>query len=118
MILRTHTFHFHSYLLKELKSEGIGIPLDKNKGLHGDLSGPCRTNNNSASSRISKGHGYQSFLRKRAGSSFGQKMPRRSTKLCILNIVKVNKYEPPGSLKILWMVPDKMSGKVEMATDI
>jgi hypothetical protein len=27
----------------------------------------------SASSRISKGQGYQGFLRKRAGSSFGQK---------------------------------------------
>jgi hypothetical protein len=27
----------------------------------------------SASSRISKGQGYQSFLRKRAGSSFGPK---------------------------------------------
>jgi hypothetical protein len=30
-------------------------------------------NKSSASSRISKGHGYQGFLRKRAGSSFGQK---------------------------------------------
>jgi hypothetical protein len=28
---------------------------------------------NSASARISKGQGYQGFLRKRAGSSFGQK---------------------------------------------
>jgi hypothetical protein len=27
----------------------------------------------SVSSRISKGQGYQGFLRKRAGSSFGQK---------------------------------------------
>jgi hypothetical protein len=27
----------------------------------------------SASARISKGQGYQGFLRKRAGSSFGQK---------------------------------------------
>jgi hypothetical protein len=30
----------------------------------------------SASARISKGHGYQVFLRKRAGSSFGQKRAR------------------------------------------
>jgi hypothetical protein len=29
---------------KSLTSEGIGMPRDKNKGLHGDLSGPCRTN--------------------------------------------------------------------------
>jgi hypothetical protein len=29
--------------------------------------------NISASARISKGQGYQGFLRKRAGSSFGQK---------------------------------------------
>jgi hypothetical protein len=29
---------------KSLKSEGIGMPRDKNKGVHGDLSGPCRTN--------------------------------------------------------------------------
>jgi hypothetical protein len=28
---------------------------------------------NSASARISKGQGYQVFIRKRAGSSFGQK---------------------------------------------
>jgi hypothetical protein len=28
---------------------------------------------NSASARISKGQGYQGFLRKRAGNSFGQK---------------------------------------------
>jgi hypothetical protein len=29
--------------------------------------------NSSVSSRISKGQGYQGFVRKRAGSSFGQK---------------------------------------------
>jgi hypothetical protein len=32
----------------------------------------------SASSRISKGQGYQGFLRKRAGSGFGQKRDRIS----------------------------------------
>jgi hypothetical protein len=40
MILRTQLFAKG----KSLKSEGIGMPRDKNKGLHGDLSGPCRTN--------------------------------------------------------------------------
>jgi hypothetical protein len=41
MIFRTHTCHFHSYLQKgkSLKSEGMGMPRDKNKGLHG----ACRT---------------------------------------------------------------------------
>jgi hypothetical protein len=35
MIFQTHTCHFHSYLLKEsLKSEGIGMHRNKNKGLH------------------------------------------------------------------------------------
>jgi hypothetical protein len=33
----------------------------------------AKTFKDSASAKISKGQGYQGFLRKRAGSSFGQK---------------------------------------------
>jgi hypothetical protein len=37
MIFRTHACYFHSNLLNEsLKSVGIGMPRDKNKGLHGN----------------------------------------------------------------------------------
>jgi hypothetical protein len=40
MIFRTHTCHFHSYLLKE-SHKNRHIPRDKNKGLHGNcLIGP------------------------------------------------------------------------------
>jgi hypothetical protein len=35
--------------------------------------GTFKSNKLSASSRISKGQGYQGFIRKRAGSRFGQK---------------------------------------------
>jgi hypothetical protein len=57
MILRTHAYVPFPQLFakgKSLKSEGIGMPRDKNKGLHGDLGHVERTNNDHDFCAISK----------------------------------------------------------------